>query len=123
MRGWQRHAGCRDTDPELFFPTGRDDSHLVEEHLRVVRPICRACPVLIECRRWALETGQEHGLWAATTPTQRRQERRQAREQRRLHPPATPPADRPDPEPAPAAASAGSGAAPGDGDLSGVGRW
>lgn len=90
MRRWQHHAACRDTDPELFFPTGPDDSARTAAHLRAIGPICAACPVALQCRRWALETGQDHGLWAATTPTQRRRERRQARDQRRHQ--ATPPA-------------------------------
>lgn len=83
MRGWQSQAGCTGQDPELFFPAGRDDSLLVAAHLRAVRPICAACPVALECLRWALDTAQEHGLWAATTPTQRRRERRRVRDQRR----------------------------------------
>jgi WhiB family redox-sensing transcriptional regulator len=83
MRGWQHQAECRGIDPELFFPSGRDDSHLVQAHLGAVRGICAACAVASECRRWAIDTGQEYGLWAATTPTERRRERRRARERRR----------------------------------------
>ena len=75
--GWQTRAACRDTDPELFFPPTEDDtSSVVARHLLAVRPVCQSCPVATECLRWALDTGQDFGLWAATTPTDRRAIRR-----------------------------------------------
>ena len=78
MAGWQTRAACRDTDPELFFPPSENDtSAIVAAHLAAVRPVCGACPVSTECLREALDTGQDHGLWAATTPTERRAIRRQ----------------------------------------------
>jgi hypothetical protein len=74
---WQKHAACRDVDPELFFPPCDDDtSVIVARHRMAVAPICGACPVATDCLRWALDTGQEHGLWAVTTPTDRRAIRR-----------------------------------------------
>lgn len=75
--GWQTAAACRDTDPELFFPPTEDDTSVaVARHLLAVRPVCQPCPVAAECLRWALDTGQDYGLWAATTPTGRRAIRR-----------------------------------------------
>ena len=74
---WQSRAACRDADPELFFPPTDDDTCvLVARQKMAVAPICQACPVATECLRWALDTGQDHGLWAATTPTDRRAIRR-----------------------------------------------
>lgn len=76
--GWQTDAACRDTDPELFFPATEDDtSVVVAQYLTAVRPVCQSCPVTTECLRWALDAGQDYGLWAATTPTERRAIRRQ----------------------------------------------
>lgn len=75
--GWQTHAACRDTNPELFFPPSEDDTSTIVARARfAVAPICGRCPVATECLRWALDTGQDHGLWAATTPTDRRAIRR-----------------------------------------------
>lgn len=75
--GWQARAACHDTDPELFFPATDDDAGLITTRARIaIAPLCRACPVATECLRWALTTGQDHGLWAATTPTDRRAIRR-----------------------------------------------
>ncbi len=74
---WQTRAACRDADPELFFPpTGDDTSVIAARHKIAVAPICQACPVATDCLRWALDTGQDHALWAATTPTERRAIRR-----------------------------------------------
>ena len=76
--GWQTRAACRDTDPELFFPPTEDDTtSVVARHLMAARPVCHACPVATDCLRWALDTGQDYGLWAATTPTERRAIRRE----------------------------------------------
>ena len=76
--GWQTRAACRDADPELFFPACDDDTSVLVARARVaIAPICGGCPVATECLRWALDTGQDHGLWAATTPTDRRAVRRQ----------------------------------------------
>ena len=74
---WQLDAACRDTDPELFFPPTQDDTtEIVARHLAAVRPVCDSCPVITECLRWALGTWQDHGIWTATTPTERRAIRR-----------------------------------------------
>lgn len=62
---------------KLFFPPTEDDTtSVVARHLMAVRPVCQSCPVATECLRWALDGGQDHGLWAATTPTDRRAIRR-----------------------------------------------
>jgi hypothetical protein len=74
---WQTRAACRDADPELFFPPTDDDTSLIAARQKMaVAPVCQACPVATDCLRWALDTGQDHGLWAATTPTDRRAIRR-----------------------------------------------
>jgi WhiB family redox-sensing transcriptional regulator len=74
---WQTRAACRDVDPELFFPPSDDDSSvIVARHRVAVAPVCGRCPVATECLRWALDSGQDYGLWAATTPTDRRAIRR-----------------------------------------------
>ena len=62
---------------KLFFPPTDDDtSVIVARHKMAVAPICSACPVSTQCLRWALDNGEDTGLWAATTPTDRRAIRR-----------------------------------------------
>ncbi|MEV0241561.1 WhiB family transcriptional regulator [Streptomyces sp. NPDC050674] len=72
-RAWLREAACVGVDPELFFPlVERDGDPQVTEALAV----CRCCPVLLPCRVWAIEQGEDAGIWGATTAAQRRAIRR-----------------------------------------------
>lgn len=66
LRGPCRH------DPELFFPAGREDSYLFRARAEQAKAICDSCPVAAECLTWALETGQDAGIWGGTTPSERR---------------------------------------------------
>ncbi|MFF8867991.1 WhiB family transcriptional regulator [Streptomyces sp. NPDC015139] len=71
---WRDQAACVGEDPEIFFPL----SDLAAPHAEatLARAICRRCPVIIACRTWALEHGEDDGIWGATTAAQRRAIRR-----------------------------------------------
>lgn len=64
-RPWAAYAACRTADPDLFFP-GSDDA--ADEAVR----ICRGCPVIEECREWALDMRVRYGVWGGLTETDRR---------------------------------------------------
>lgn len=64
-RPWAAYAACRNTDPDLFFPGPDADTSAA------VR-ICLGCPVLAECRDWALDTRVKYGVWGAMTERDRR---------------------------------------------------
>jgi WhiB family redox-sensing transcriptional regulator len=53
---------CLGADPEVFFVTARLDE---------ARSICGPCPGKHECLARALD--EPHGVWAGTTPEQRRE--------------------------------------------------
>lgn len=72
-RGWMRDAACLDEDPELFFPLTELDSNPQVDQARAV---CRRCAALLDCRFWAIENGEDAGIWGATTAAQRRAIRR-----------------------------------------------
>lgn len=76
--GWQQHAACRDTVPDLFFPAS-DDFTAPEtvRQLLVAGAVCGRCPVRRECLTYAVESGQAHGIWAGHTPADLRAIRRQ----------------------------------------------
>jgi WhiB family redox-sensing transcriptional regulator len=67
---WRHHALCRDEDPELFFPIGTTGPAAVQ--VEQAKVVCRRCPVVTDCLTWALESGQDSGVWGGTSEDERR---------------------------------------------------
>ena len=67
---WRHRAICRDEDPELFFPVGTSGPALLQ--IAEAKTVCRRCPVVSECLTWALESGQDEGVWGAMSEDERR---------------------------------------------------
>lgn len=62
---WMTWAGCRDTDPEVFFPVEGGSPELAKR-------ICHTrCPVQLECLDWALDHGEEDGVWGGMSERER----------------------------------------------------
>ncbi|TXJ83320.1 WhiB family transcriptional regulator [Streptomyces lavendulae] len=77
---WRAHAVCKDEDPELFFPIGNTGTALLQ--IEEAKAICRRCPVIERCLRWALETSQPHGVWGGLSEDERRRMKRSAARRR-----------------------------------------
>lgn len=69
---WAARARCADTDPEIFFPPGDDPA-------TQARQICRQCPVRDDCLDYALDAGEQYGIWGGLDPAERRNLRRRQR--------------------------------------------
>ncbi|HET6909257.1 MAG TPA: WhiB family transcriptional regulator [Mycobacteriales bacterium] len=67
---WRHLAACRDEDPELFFPIGTTGPALLQ--IEDAKAVCRHCDVIDDCLSWALESGQETGVWGGTSEDERR---------------------------------------------------
>ena len=67
---WRHHAVCRDEDPELFFPIGTSGPALLQ--VEQAKAVCRRCSVTDECLQWALESGQDAGVWGGMSEEERR---------------------------------------------------
>ena len=79
---WRHRAICRDGDPELFFPIGNTGPALLQ--IEQAKAVCRRCPVSQDCLTWALETGQDAGVWGGLSEDERRAlKRRTARSRAR----------------------------------------
>lgn len=75
---WRHRALCRDEDPELFYPVGDSGPALLQ--IAEAKSVCRRCPVVSECLTWALENGQNDGVWGGMSENERRAlKRRNAR--------------------------------------------
>jgi WhiB family redox-sensing transcriptional regulator len=70
-------AACRDHDPELFFPLSETGPGSAQ--VRAAKAICQGCPIQRGCLQWAMDTGQEAGVWGGTTEDERRAMRRARR--------------------------------------------
>jgi WhiB family transcriptional regulator, redox-sensing transcriptional regulator len=66
---WVESAACAGTDPEIFFPAkdglGAD-----------ARGVCRRCPVSNDCLAYALQSGEEFGIWGGLDRNERKNLRR-----------------------------------------------
>lgn len=66
---WQDRAACNGEDPELFFPVGHDKA--AQQQTELAKAVCRRCPVIDDCLRYALETGQDAGVWGGMSEDER----------------------------------------------------
>lgn len=73
---WRHNAACRDEDPELFFPIGNTGPFLIQAE--EAKAVCRRCPVIEACLQWALEFGQDSGVWGGLSEDERRAMKRRA---------------------------------------------
>lgn len=72
LRAIQRVGGVECEDhPELFYPEDIPNAILREKAIKTARTICKRCPVIDECREFALENGEQFGIWANTSPAER----------------------------------------------------
>lgn len=70
MSDWRNQAACSLEDPELFFPIG--SSGAAELQTTQAKSVCWRCPSMDACLEWALETGQESGVWGGLAEDERR---------------------------------------------------
>jgi WhiB family transcriptional regulator, redox-sensing transcriptional regulator len=78
---WRHRAACLDEDPELFFPIGNTGPALLQ--IEDAKAVCRRCPVIDTCLKWALESGQDAGVWGGLSEDERRALKRRTARQRR----------------------------------------
>lgn len=62
---WRVRGVCQTVDPEVFFPAPSEPADAAVA-------LCRTCDVQGACLAWALQVGDCHGVWGATTPRERR---------------------------------------------------
>lgn len=68
---WHADGLCSQVDGDLWFPEKGGST-------RDAKRICLSCPVLVECRSYALAHEERFGIWGGLSERERRQLRRQA---------------------------------------------
>jgi len=66
---WRHRASCLDEDPELFFPIGNTGPALLQ--IDQAKAVCGRCAVVDTCLAWAIETGQDAGVWGGLSEDER----------------------------------------------------
>ena len=61
----------------MFFPVGTTGP--AADQIEAARAICLQCEVRDQCLEWALATGQDSGVWGATSEEERKTLRRARR--------------------------------------------
>jgi WhiB family redox-sensing transcriptional regulator len=71
---WQNSALCRGNHAHLFFPPStferKDDRERREMRAKA---ICNVCPVMSECRTYAVAIREPFGIWGGMTENDRKQ--------------------------------------------------
>ena len=60
---WQSHADCRLIGTAIFFASDNESTGARQRRERTAKEICTSCQVLIPCRNYALNVGEQHGIW------------------------------------------------------------
>lgn len=63
---WMLRGRCVDRDPEVFFPSSESAAAA-----RPAKRVCGPCPVIDECREFALSTRQDFGVWGGLAGAER----------------------------------------------------
>ena len=73
---WRDKAACLTADPELFFPVGNTGPAV--DQIEKAKAVCGRCTVTEICLQYALETGQDSGVWGGLSEDERRALKRRA---------------------------------------------
>ena len=65
---WADQALCKGMDVSHFFP----EASVSRQYYKKAKEICEACPVVNECKNFALENEIAHGFWGGLNPTERK---------------------------------------------------
>jgi WhiB family redox-sensing transcriptional regulator len=67
---WRDRAACLDEDPDLFFPIGNTGPAL--DQIEEAKLVCHRCEVVQDCLKWAVDSGQDAGVWGGLSADERR---------------------------------------------------
>ena len=66
---WRDKAACLTVDPELFFPVGNTGPAV--DQIEKAKAVCARCTVTEICLQYALESGQDSGVWGGLSEDER----------------------------------------------------
>jgi WhiB family redox-sensing transcriptional regulator len=69
MMNWRDRAACLNEEPELFFPIGNTGPAVLQ--IEQAKTVCHHCEVVETCLEWAMESGQDAGVWGGMSEEER----------------------------------------------------
>lgn len=76
---WQYQGACRNLDTEQFFHPEGERGGTRRRRDDAAKAICAQCPVIAECRKYALAAQEPYGVWGGLTQEERRELIRESR--------------------------------------------
>lgn len=68
---WQMRARCRGIDSSVFFAPEGERGRARWAREKRAKELCRACPVLTQCRTHALAVAEPFGVWGGLSEIER----------------------------------------------------
>ncbi|MDO5026031.1 MAG: WhiB family transcriptional regulator [Trueperella sp.] len=69
---WQSLGTCNSLDPEFFFHPEGERGGPRRRRIERAKRICQSCPVLAECREYALVHREPYGVWGGLSEEERK---------------------------------------------------
>ena len=60
---WQLNAACRGMDIATFFHPHKDVGLALKRRIESAKTVCALCPVIEQCRDYALRVREPYGIW------------------------------------------------------------
>lgn len=68
---WQLQAACRGLETSLFFHAKHERGPARERRIAAAKEVCYSCPVIAECRQYALDAREPYGVWGGLSEDER----------------------------------------------------
>ena len=68
---WQLHGLCRGMDSAVFFHPEGERGHKRTAREEQAKRVCEQCPVLVQCRDYAVAAGEPYGVWGGLSAPER----------------------------------------------------
>ena len=68
---WRASGACQHVDEDLFYHGEDERKGLRRRKEQLAKEVCAGCPVLEQCRSYALEAGEAYGVWGGLTEMER----------------------------------------------------
>lgn len=69
---WRHEAACQGMGSDLFFPVAMPGTPMYDREVAEAKSVCADCPVRSDCLAWALDSGQDYGVWGGVDEVERR---------------------------------------------------